>query len=62
MSASTTISHEALLHAIGDGASIETLQRRLGETVDLLFSQLFILECDGQLMCEAGHLWRRRRL
>ena len=62
MSASTTIAHDALLNAIGDGASIETLQGRLGETVDHLFSQLLILECEGQLVCEAGHLWRRRKL
>jgi DNA processing protein len=62
MSASTTIAHDALLDAIGDGASIETLQERLGETVDHLSSQLLILECEGQLVCEAGHLWRRRRL
>ena len=62
MSASTTIAHDALLYAIGDGASIETLQGRLGETVDHLSSQLLILECEGQLVCEAGHLWRRRRL
>jgi hypothetical protein len=30
MSASTSVAQDALLAAIGDGASIETLQRRLG--------------------------------
>ena len=62
MSASTTIAHDVLQNAIGDGASIKTLQWRLGETVNHLSSQLLILECEGHLVCEANHLWRLRRL
>ena len=61
MSASTSVAQDALLAAIGDGASIETLQRRLGARGDHLSSRLVALECQGQLVCEAGHLWRRRR-
>ena len=61
MSASTSVPQDALLAAIGDGASIETLQRRLGAKGGHLSSRLVALECQGQLVCEAGHLWRRRR-
>ena len=61
MSASTSVAQDALLAAIGDGASIETLQRRLGAKGGHLSSRLVALECQGQLVCEAGHLWRRRR-
>ena len=61
MSASTSVAQDALLAAIGDGASIETLQRRLGAKGGDLSSRLVALECQGQLVCEAGHLWRRRR-
>ena len=35
MSASTSVAQDALLAAIGDGASIETIQRRLGARGDL---------------------------
>lgn len=61
MAASTTVAQVDLLEAIGDGASIEMLQQRLGPKADHLSSRLLALECQGQLVCEAGHLWRRRR-
>tara|TARA_B110000003_G_scaffold268897_1_gene299115 strand:- start:68 stop:943 length:876 start_codon:yes stop_codon:yes gene_type:complete len=60
ISASASVAQDALLAAIGDGASIETLQRRLGARGNQLSSRLLALECEGQVVCEAGHLWRRR--
>ena len=60
ISASASVAQDALLAAIGDGASIETLQRRLGPRGHQLSSRLLALECEGQVVCEAGHLWRRR--
>jgi DNA processing protein len=61
VSSTQRVAQDALFEAIGDGASLEDLQRRLGDRGGHLPSQLLALECQGQLVCEAGHLWRHRR-
>ena len=50
-----------LLGAIGTGASLDQLVLRLQCSPAELAPQLLALECQGELLCESGLHWRKRR-
>ena len=50
-----------LLGAIGTGASLDQLVHRLQCSPAELAPQLLALECQGELLCESGLHWRKRR-
>ncbi|KEF40970.1 MAG: DNA processing protein [Cyanobium sp. CACIAM 14] len=51
---------EALLRAVGGGASLEQLSQTLGRSAEELLPQLLDLELAGRLHAEAGLCWRPR--
>ena len=51
---------QALLEAIGDGASINELTDRLRMTPGQLATQLLEMEQSGHLQCDSGVVWKRR--
>ena len=50
-----------LLGAIGTGASLDQLVHRLQCSPAELAPHLLALECQGELLCESGLHWRKRR-
>ncbi len=50
-----------LLGAIGTGASLDQLVHRLQCSHAELAPQLLALECQGELLCESGLHWLKRR-
>jgi len=50
-----------LMEAIGSGASLDQLVLRLESSPAELASQLLVLERQGELLCESGLHWRKRR-
>ena len=52
---------QALMGAIGSGASLDDLVSRLHCTHAELATQLLDLERQGELLCESGLHWRKRR-
>ena len=53
--------HHQLMEAIGSGASLDQLVLRLETSPAELAPQLLVLERQGQLLCESGLHWRKRR-
>jgi len=53
--------HRQLMEAIGSGASLDQLVLRLGRSHAELAPQLLVLERQGELLCESGLHWRKRR-
>ena len=53
--------HRKLMGAIGSGASFDQLLLRLQCSPSELAPQLLALECQGELLCESGLHWRKRR-
>ncbi|MBL6741809.1 MAG: DNA-protecting protein DprA [Synechococcus sp. BS301-5m-G53] len=53
--------HQELMGAIGSGASFDQLLLRLHCSPAELAPQLLALECQGELLCESGLHWRKRR-
>ena len=49
---------EALMKALGSGASIDQLQQTLNLPAGRLASDLLALELAGQVVCESGFLWK----
>ena len=49
------------MEAIGSGASLDQLVLRLGSSHAELAPQLLVLERQGELLCESGLHWRKRR-
>lgn len=52
--------HQAVLQAIGAGASINELMDRLRMTPGELATQLLDMERSGDLQCDSGVFWQRR--
>ena len=50
-----------LLEAVGEGSSFDDLVKRLQCPPGDLAVQLFELECRGELLCESGLNWKKRR-
>ena len=53
--------HRKLMEAIGSGASLDQLVLGLGSSPAELVPQLLALERQGELLCESGLHWRKRR-
>ena len=53
--------HRQLMEAIGSGASLDQLVLRLGSSHAELVPQLLVLEHQGEVLCESGLHWRKRR-
>ncbi|AII47593.1 DNA-binding protein [Synechococcus sp. KORDI-52] len=53
--------NQQLMGAIGAGASVDQLVLRLQCSPAELASELLALECKGELLCESGLHWRKRR-
>ena len=53
--------HQQLMEAIGSGASLDQLVLRLDSSPAELAPQLLVLERQGELLCESGLHWRKRR-
>ena len=49
------------MEAIGSGASLDQLVLGLGSSPAELVPQLLALERQGELLCESGLHWRKRR-